>query len=118
MSMFNGMEQPSLVSPVEIERSPTETAVLEKMKRIIQEAPQKIEEELPITGSGWIAAYTNKLSALRMSLQVFLMKEPEAAPRYQGVIEKFTAVTNRKNELAVIYPNSKTPPPEDVKQEL
>lgn len=98
--------------------SEVEAAALKRMQSIIDMAPQRIEEEMETTDNSWIASYANKIGALSLCLHLFLGKEPAAAPRFDEVKEKLSALDVRWKELAREYSDPNTPFPDEIKQEL
>lgn len=94
-----------------------EETIVEEIRRIIVESPQKIEAEKERSGNHWLACLNTRLSMLNFALSIGQERGEINSEQYQAADQKFDALVEKVHNLQQQY-GIKEDIPDELKNEL
>jgi len=91
---------------------------VEEARGVIQRAAQHIEDEFARSNNSWLECFGSSIFALETYLDSDKVEAEVGTEAYTEIKKKLNDLKERHYELKQAYPDKKTVPPDDIKNEL
>lgn len=95
-----------------------ENELLQEFQEIINNSPQRIEQDFNRTDNSWLACFGSCLNQIETYLNIKSIKQLFSQEKYNTMTKIIEELKIQREELIKLYPDKTTTPPKEIKQEL